>query len=77
MKAMMTAATVSTAPRLAIASRKALFPVAEYSTATPHTNYDVSPDGKTFALVGFNQASRVAIIQNLPGLVRRLQETTR
>ena len=65
----MTAATVSTAPRLAIASRKALFPVAEYSTATP--------DGKTFALVGFNQASRVAIIQNLPGLVRRLQEPAR
>ena len=77
MKAMMTAATVSTAPRLAIASRKALFPVAEYSTATPHTNYGVSPDGKTFALVGFNQASRVAIIQNLPGLVRRLQEPAR
>jgi serine/threonine-protein kinase len=71
-KAMMTAATVSTSPRLAITSRKGLFPVAEYSMATPHSNYAVSPDGKTFALVGFNQAARVVIIQNLPGLVRRL-----
>ena len=72
LKAVMTAATVATSPRLAITSRKALFPVVEYSTATPHTNYGVSPDGKTFVLVGFNQAARVVIIQNLPELVRRL-----
>ena len=71
-KAMMTAATVSTSPHLAITSRKALLPVAEYSMATPHSNYGVSPDGKTLVLVGFNQAARVVIIQNLPGLVRRL-----
>jgi Tol biopolymer transport system component len=72
-RAMMTAATVRTSPRLAITARKTLFSVAEYATATPHSNYAVSPDGKTFAVVGFNQASRVVVIQNLPGLVRRLR----
>jgi Tol biopolymer transport system component len=72
-RAMMTAATITTSPRLAISARKTLFSVAEYSTATPHSNYAVSPDGKTFAVVGFNQASRIVVIQNLPGLVRRLR----
>jgi Tol biopolymer transport system component len=72
-KAMMTAATVSTSPRLAITSRKSLFPVADYSSSTPHANYGVSPDGKTFVVVGFNQASRIVVIQNMPGLARRLK----
>jgi hypothetical protein len=70
-------ASVATAPRLAITSRKALFPVVEFSPATPHTNYGVSPDGKTFAMVGFNQAARVVIIQNLPALVRRVGASRR
>ena len=72
-KATLTAATVSTSPRLAITSRKALFSLSEYATATPHSNCGVSPDGKTFVLVGFNQAARAVVIQNLPGLVRRLR----
>jgi Tol biopolymer transport system component len=70
--ATLTAAAVTTSPRLAIAGRKELFPVTEYSSATPHSNYGISPDGKTFVMVGFNQAARVMVIQNLPGLVRRL-----
>ena len=63
---------VATAPSFAIASRQVLFSVAEIATATPHRNYDVSPDGTTFAMVRFNPASRVMVIQNLPALVRRL-----
>ena len=66
------AARVATAPSFAIASRQVLFSVAEIATATPHRNYDVSPDGTTFAMVRFNPASRVMVIQNLPALVRRL-----
>jgi Tol biopolymer transport system component len=69
----LTSAKVQTTPRLAILERRTLFPVSGYSTATPHSNYDVSPDGRTFVFVGFNQASRVVIIQNLPALVERLR----
>jgi Tol biopolymer transport system component len=69
----LTAARVQTSPRLAIVERRPLFPVSGYTTGTPHSNYDVSPDGRTFVFVGFNQAARVVIIQNLPALVERLQ----
>jgi len=56
----------------AVTSRKALFPMVEVVTATPHANYDISPDGKTFVMVRLNPSSRIMVIQNLPGLVRRL-----
>ena len=72
-RAVLTAATVTASPRLAITRRQALFPVNEYASAIPHANYAVSPDGKTFAMVGFNQASRIVVIQNLPGLVQHLR----
>jgi hypothetical protein len=41
-------------------------------TATPHRNYDISPDGKTFAMVRYNPATPIMRIQNLPALVRKL-----
>jgi len=67
------AAEIAFAPGPVVTRRTALFPVTGYATATPHSNYDVSPDGRVFAFVAFNQASRVMIIQNLPALVARLQ----
>jgi hypothetical protein len=42
-------------------------------TATPHRNWDVSPDGQSFAMVRFNPATRIMVIQQLPALVARLQ----
>jgi serine/threonine-protein kinase len=68
----MMTARIRTEPRLEVISRETLFSVADMATATPHVNYDVSPDGQTFAMVLFNPASRVMVIQNLPELVRRL-----
>jgi serine/threonine-protein kinase len=68
-------ATVETDPALAITARRALFSVADIATSTPHTNYDVSPDGQTFAMVRFNPSTRIMVIQNLPALVRRLRGT--
>jgi serine/threonine-protein kinase len=59
-------------PQLAIRSRRALFDVSDIATATPHTGYDVSPDGRTFVMVRLNPSSRVMVIQNLPALVRGL-----
>ncbi len=67
------AAAMAFSPGPAVTRRTVLFPVTGYATATPHTNYDISPDGRMFAFVAFNQASRVMIIQNLPALVARLQ----
>jgi len=42
-------------------------------TATPHANYDISPDGKTFVMVRLNPASRIMVLQNLPALVAKLR----
>jgi len=67
------AAAVRTAPGFAVTARTPLFSVADYVGTTPHTNYGISPDGKTFAMVRRNPATRIMIIQNLPGLVRQMQ----
>ena len=56
-----------------VTARRTLFPVADMVTATPHRNWDVSPDGRSFAMVRFNPATRVMVIQQLPVLARRLQ----
>lgn len=65
------AAAITFSPAPTITERTTLFPVTGYATATPHSNDDVSPDGRAFAFVAFNQASRVMIIGNLPALVER------
>ena len=58
---------------LEVASRTALFPIAEIAGSTPHANYDLSPDGSTFVMVRRNPAERVVVIQNLPALVEGLR----
>jgi Tol biopolymer transport system component len=67
------AATVRTTPQFAVSSRRPLFPLADIDGSNPHTGYDVSPDGRTFAMVRRSPATRIMVIQNLPGLVRRLR----
>jgi Tol biopolymer transport system component len=69
-------ASLQTQPTFAVTARRALFSVAEIVTATPHVNYDISPDAKTFVMVRLNPSSRIMVIQNLPGLVRRLGGTS-
>jgi eukaryotic-like serine/threonine-protein kinase len=71
------AAAVRTAPGVAVTTRRPLFSVADYVGTIPHTNYAISPDGKTFAMVRRNPATRVMIIQNLPGLVRQVQGSSK
>ena len=65
-----------TAPQFEILSRQQLFSMADIVGTNPHTNYDVSPDGRTFAMVQASPATRIMIIQNLPGLVQRLRGST-
>jgi serine/threonine-protein kinase len=71
------AAEVRTAPDFAVTTRRPLFSVADYVGTIPHTNYAISPDGKTFAMVRRNPATRIMIIQNLPGLVHELQGSSK
>lgn len=52
-----------------------LFSVGDIMTSTPHSDYDVSPDGRTFAMVRRSPASRIMVIQNLAALVERLRAT--
>ena len=65
------AARVETTPAFRVIDRQALFSVAAYVNSTPHTGYEVSPDGTYFVFVRRNPASRIVIIQNLPELARR------
>ena len=67
------AASIRLTPRLAVTGRKRLFPVGDVVATNPHANYDLSPDGKTFAVVRRSPAARIVVLQNLPAMVRRLQ----
>jgi Tol biopolymer transport system component len=66
-------AVVRTEPHFAVTSRQALFPVGDMMASAPHANYDISPNGRTFVMVRRSPSTRIMVIQNLPGLVRRLQ----
>ncbi len=70
------AAAIRTMPQPTVTGRKTLFSIAEYVGTTPHANYAVSPDGRTFAMVRRSRATRIVIIQNLPGLVRQVEGAT-
>jgi serine/threonine-protein kinase len=55
-----------------VQSRTELFSVARYEFATPHRNYDVFPDGKSFVMVRQGtpgQQAQVVYLQNLRGLM--------
>jgi eukaryotic-like serine/threonine-protein kinase len=62
------------APELEVVSRRSLFSVDDIAGTVPHANFDISPDGRTFALVRRSPATRIVVLQNLPELVRRLRE---
>jgi Tol biopolymer transport system component len=67
------AAGIATSPTLAVTDRKRLFPIGDIVSSSPHANYDISPDGKTFVMARRSPAARIVVIQNLPALVHRLQ----
>jgi serine/threonine-protein kinase len=65
--------SITTAPSLAAAPPKPLFRIDEMVGTAPHANYDVSPDGRTFAMVRRSPGIHIVVIQNLPELARRLR----
>jgi serine/threonine-protein kinase len=58
--------TLSGDPR--VESRRALFDAGEYADATPHTNYDVTPDGQHFVMVRPPKNPGLVYLQNVPAL---------
>ena len=73
-RAKLMVAALRMVPELEVLSRKALFPVDEIVGASPHANYSISPDGKTFVMVRRAPANRIVVLQNLPELVRRIHQ---
>ena len=64
---MLVAATFEVSAELRVRSRTELFSVASYEFATPHRNYDVFPDGRSFAMVRQGrpgQLAEVVYVQN-------------
>ncbi|MDZ4864779.1 MAG: hypothetical protein SGJ01_15215, partial [Gemmatimonadota bacterium] len=66
-------AALRTSPALGVASQRILFPMPDMVGSASHANFDISPDGRTFAMVKRSPGSRIIVIQNLPGLLRRLR----
>jgi serine/threonine-protein kinase len=67
------AATLKLGPEVTVVDRRPLFDVSNIIATSPHTNYDLSPDGRTFAMVRQNPATRIIVLQNMPALFRRLE----
>ncbi len=57
-----------------VRDRTALFDVSEFEPASPHANYDVSPDGTRFAMVHQGQLDEIVIVLNWTEEVRRRSE---
>ncbi|HLG06641.1 MAG TPA: protein kinase [Gemmatimonadales bacterium] len=70
------AATLQLGPEIRVIQRSTLFKAGEFDAAQPHSNYDITPDGRTFVMVRRNPSSYIVVFQNLPELVRRLQGAT-
>jgi len=69
------AATLRTTPEFAVVGQRILFSIPDIVGSVPHANYDISPDGRTFAMVRRSPGSHIVVIQNLPDLLRRLRST--
>ncbi|MCL4212672.1 MAG: serine/threonine-protein kinase [Gemmatimonadales bacterium] len=69
-------ASLRLGPVVTVAERRQLFDVSEMLPGTPHLNYDISPDGRTFAMVRQNPATRIMVLQNAPALFRQLERGT-
>jgi serine/threonine-protein kinase len=65
------AARVSAGAAFDVVSRTPLFDVTDFDTAEPHANWDVSPDGRRFAMVDEGPMTEMIFILNWPAEVLR------
>ena len=64
------AATFESGTEFKVTARNPLSSANEYAGATPHTNYDVMPDGR-FVMVRQGKLSEIVVIQNWKAEVKR------
>ncbi|HTK56233.1 MAG TPA: protein kinase [Gemmatimonadales bacterium] len=64
-------AGVAFTPDFHVTSRTALFSNAPYELAQPHANYDVFPDGRSFAMVRQGRLGEIVYLQNWPAMMQR------
>ena len=69
-------ASIQVGRDLQVLGRRTLFAMSEIVGSNPHPNYDISPDGRLFAMVRRSPANRIVVLQNLPEIVRRLRSAT-
>ena len=62
------AASVDPGPPFRVVSRTDLFPVGDIEAASPHTNYDVHPDGDHFIMVRIRGGTELVYVQNWTAL---------
>jgi tRNA A-37 threonylcarbamoyl transferase component Bud32 len=58
-----------------VLKRTSLFDASNFDASSPHSNYDVSPDGSWFVFARRAGSDHIVVIQNLPELARRLART--
>jgi len=68
------AARVEPGAEFRVVQRTPLFEDSDYEGATPHANYDVMPDGRSFIMVRQGRFTEVSYIANWPALLRRAAE---
>jgi len=68
-------ASIATTPAVRVTGRRVLFSVTDMAGGVPHANYDISPDGRTFAMVRRSPATRIMVLQNLAAIVREARGT--
>ncbi len=61
-------ARVEPGPPFRVISRTELFPMGDMEAASPHTNYDVHPDGDHFIMVRIRGGTELVYVQNWTAL---------
>jgi dipeptidyl aminopeptidase/acylaminoacyl peptidase len=68
---MLIAAEVTPGPEFQVGAQTPLFDVSEFEPASPHANYDVSPDGTRFVMVYQGPLSEMVFVLNWAEEIRR------
>lgn len=68
-------ASYDTRPNFEVTSHRKLFETSDFEPASPHANYDVSPDGSRFVFVYLGTIDQIVYVMNWVDEVHRANET--
>jgi hypothetical protein len=57
-----------------VQSHRKMFALPDIVAANPHSNYDISPNGRTFVMVRRSPSNRIIVLQNLPQIVAGIRD---